>query len=72
MEKFKNFIFYHSDNILIIVCLVLAFLFSTLLGNIMDIYNITSLHRVIMTAFSVFSLTLIDTAFQTYKHKSKK
>lgn len=72
MEKFKNFVIYHSDNILIIVCLLLSFLFSSLLGDMMDIYNITSLHRVIMTAFSVFSLTLIDTAVQTYKHKTKK
>lgn len=72
MEKFKNFLIYHSDNILIIVCLLLAFLFSSLLGNMLDIYNVSSLHKIFITAFSASSLTFIDTAFQTYKHKSKK
>lgn len=72
MEKIKNFILKHSDDILIVICLFLAVLFSSFSTDIMDIYSITSLHRIIIIGFVAVSMTFLDTAFQTLKHKSKK
>ena len=72
MEKIKNFIIKNSDNILIAICLFLAVLFSSFLSDVLDIYNITSLHRIMITGFTVASITFIDVSFQTLKHKTKK
>lgn len=72
MEKIKNFILEHLDDILIVVCLLLSILFSSFLKDIMDRYNITTWHSIMITGFTVISVTFLDTAFQTLKHKSRR